>query len=421
MADLKFTVNPTNTQSYKRVDFYLCNNIYNTLIGDTSKVDNDFKLVKLVNTNDTNATNDTNNKVCIKSLNNKGRKTYDKTYSIDNINMYFTYKDISIYVNTVMSDTLYHTINPIKSTQYRSIIFSFVSNDDMQIMNKFLDSVIEYTDIHMYENKCDIGKLVIYCNDDGYWENTLSKRYRNMDTIYLPEKDKSLIVNDVDWFLSDSTKERYASIGRVHKRVYLFEGLPGSGKTTFISAIASKIGYDIAIISFTEKVTDGTLIRLMKNIPEKTILVMEDIDVLFQDRKKHDNHKNLVTFSGILNNLDGITTRDGFICFITTNYKDCLDSALLRTGRIDKQLKFTYITKEQMRSMFIKFMGDMYIEDNFTSFYTKFKSLNIKVSVSLIQEYLFKYLETPDMAIENVDEIKTLYDLNTDKNANMWS
>ena len=95
-----------------------------------------------------------------------------------------------------------------------------------------------------------------------------------------------MILNDVEWFLSNETKERYESIGRVHKRVYLFEGLPGSGKTSFISAIASQIGYDIAIISFTEKVTDGKLIRLMKNLPEKTILVMEDIDVLFQERKK---------------------------------------------------------------------------------------------------------------------------------------
>ena len=129
----------------------------------------------------------------------------------------------------------------------------------------------------------------------------------------------------------------------------------------------------------------------------------------------------MVTFSGILNNLDGITTRDGFICFITTNYKDCLDKALLRPGRVDKQLKFTHIVKEQMKDMFVKFMGDSFTEDKFKVFHSKFRDLKVKVSVSLVQEYLFKYLDDPDKAIENVEEIKELYEQVKDKDANMWS
>ena len=351
----------------------------------------------------------------------KGRKQYIKIFKVDDIDIEFSYKGVTINVISERGDYYNHTINSQEDTQYRNIVLTFKNNEDMSIIPEFLNSVIKYVDIHMFEVESEIGKLCIYCNDEGYWDKTITKKYRNMDTIYLPKKDKEMILNDVEWFLSKSTKERYESIGRVHKRVYLFEGLPGSGKTSFISSIASKIGYDIAIISFTEKVTDGTLIRLMKNLPEKTILVIEDIDVLFQERKKNDTHKNLVTFSGILNNLDGITTKDGFMCFITTNYKDCLDKALLRPGRVDKQLKFTYIVKEQMYDMFNKFMGDKYTEDKFNTFYSMFRDIKVRVSVSLIQEYLFKYLDDPDKAIENVEEIKKLYDQGKDKDANMWS
>lgn len=440
-ASLQFTVNPTEPIAFKKVDFYICNNIYYSMLKDESKVDTDFKIVKFNKINNEIKTDkETNkkqnieiettysktergeiNRICISTLMDKGRKQYIKIFKVDDIDIEFSYKGVTINVISERGDYYNHTINSQEDTQYRNIVLTFKNNEDMSIIPEFLNSVIKYVDIHMFEVESEIGKLCIYCNDEGYWDKTITKKYRNMDTIYLPKKDKEMILNDVEWFLSKSTKERYESIGRVHKRVYLFEGLPGSGKTSFISSIASKIGYDIAIISFTEKVTDGTLIRLMKNLPEKTILVIEDIDVLFQERKKNDTHKNLVTFSGILNNLDGITTKDGFMCFITTNYKDCLDKALLRPGRVDKQLKFTYIVKEQMYDMFNKFMGDKYTEDKFNTFYSMFRDIKVRVSVSLIQEYLFKYLDDPDKAIENVEEIKKLYDQGKDKDANMWS
>jgi len=438
-SSLQFTLNPTDPNAFKKMDFYICNNIYYSMVKNDSKVDVDFKIIRFNDINEeiTKKTDDTTktdtvtkkdikgrdniNRLCISNMMDKGRKQYLKTFKVDDIDIDFSFQGVEINVIAERGDYYSHTVNSHEDTQYRNIVLTFKTDKDMDILPVFLNSVIEYVDIHMFEVESDIGKLCIYCNDEGYWEKTLNKKYRNMDTIYLPKKDKEMVLNDIEWFLSKSTKERYESIGRVHKRVYLFEGLPGSGKTSFISAIASQIGYDIAIISFTEKVTDGKLIRLMKNLPEKTILVMEDIDVLFQERKKNDEHKNLVTFSGILNNLDGITTRDGFICFITTNYKDCLDKALLRPGRVDKQLKFTYIVKEQMKDMFIKFMGDSFTEDKFKVFHSKFRDLKVKVSVSLVQEYLFKYLDDPDKAIENVEEIKDLYEQVKDKDANMWS
>ena len=205
------------------------------------------------------------------------------------------------------------------------------------------------------------------------------------------------------------TKARYDSLGRTHKRVYLFEGVPGSGKTSFVTALASTFGYDVALITFTDKVTDGVLMRLLKNMPDKTILVLEDIDVLFNDRKKNDEQKNHVTFSGILNSLDGITTRDGFICIMTTNYKNVLDTALLRPGRVDKQLEFKPATNEQIQDIFIKFMDDKYTPELFRQFYSAYKALGVDANMSLIQEYLFKYMDNTDAALSNVSEIKTLY------------
>jgi chaperone BCS1 len=246
-------------------------------------------------------------------------------------------------------------------------------------------------------------------NEDGFWERVISKAKRPLDTIYLPKADKQSIVDDITWFISPETQSRYKSLGRTHKRVYLFEGLPGTGKTSFIGALASWFEYDIAFITFTDKVSDGKLMRLIKSIPEKTFLILEDIDGIFEERKKGDTHKNQLSFSGILNALDGITTKDNFICFITTNHKNLLDPALLRYGRIDKQLTFTYATKEQINTIYEKFMGAQYTKEGFKLFYSAYKELSIETSMSLMQEYLFKYLDNPEMALGNIDELKGLH------------
>ena len=44
---------------------------------------------------------------------------------------------------------------------------------------------------------------------------------------------------------------------------------------------------------------------------------------------------NRLTLSGLLNAIDGVTSSEGRIVFMTTNYVDKLDPALIRPGRVD--------------------------------------------------------------------------------------
>jgi hypothetical protein len=273
----------------------------------------------------------------------------------------------------------------------------------------FLSYVYKYVKQHIENISMLDEDIKIYTNIESYWDELETKTPRTIDTIYLPNKIKTCIIEDIEWFLKEETVSRYHKLGRTHKRIYLFEGIPGSGKTSFIKALASNFGYNIAMINFTDKVTDGGMLRLIRTLPEKTFLILEDIDGLFEERKKNDTNKNTVTFSGILNSLDGIATPDNFICFITTNYKCNLDNALLRPGRIDKIIKFEHANKSQVKDIFKAYMEDEYTDALFTDFYNNYNKLNIKAPVALIQEYLFKYLDNPLGAIENIDEITDIY------------
>lgn len=427
-SSVKLVMNQTNPQSCRRLDIYLANNIAQKLIKDTTQRDPDFKFHGWRQTNNLGdelgeETLYPEGELCFHNTSSITRSKLSVSYGLNAGAFRFSYKDKPATC-TIRTNHESHIAKPYITHDEqlnKSIVIQFDDPANDYLVLEMIKQSVAYVDKHVLE--CDSGDNVvkIFCNDDGYWERCMSKRKRRLETIYLPKADKQSILDDITTFLNPKTIDRYESIGRTHKRVYLFEGLPGSGKTSFILALASHFGYDVAVISFTEKVTDGTLTRLLKNLPEKTILVMEDIDVLFSDRKKNDEHKNMVTFSGILNNLDGITTQDGFICFITTNYKNLLDSALLRPGRIDRQLRFDTANKEQIQDMFIRFMGELYTDEKFKEFYRGFAALGISTTICLIQEYLFKYIDNPDAAISNLDELRTLFEASNKSAADLYT
>lgn len=432
------TVTRQNIIPFNRLSTYFGHNIYYYLNGDIeyrdNKIDNKIQFIKIINEI---------NFECV-GFDSKVCKSRTKThFNIINGKFSFYYDilmdkndDTSIkkleYVitfNTINNalETIYNPVEQKINTTIQIKPCDKLSSDYFEV---FISNMTEFIRNKINGMSYGVDDIKIYCNDDGYWDELQTKPGRPLDTVYLPHKDKQNIINDLEKFIKPETKTKYLKLGRTHKRVYLFEGIPGSGKTTFISAIAAKFGYDIAMISFTDKVTDSKLIRLIRTLPEKTLLVLEDIDCLFEERKKNDGHKNTVTFSGILNSLDGIATPNNFICFMTTNYKCNLDSALLRPGRIDKILKFEHIKKKQVIEIYYASMEDAekyeennnkLLETDAEIFYKSFQELNIKATVALIQEYLFIYLDEPDKALANIDEIKDIYDSSFKKSADIYT
>jgi len=53
--------------------------------------------------------------------------------------------------------------------------------------------------------------------------------------------------------------------------------------------------------------------------------------------------------------LDGVGNHNGLVFVLTTNFKDQLDAALIRDGRVDLRVRFDYCTSEQMSKLFDTF------------------------------------------------------------------
>lgn len=338
-----------------------------------------------------------------------------------NLDFSFTYADAIFHIKKVNLEEGQQLITKIDH-EYKYILFSeYEISYEMKDSEKFeeflKESVKYYTKFYLgFKKEIDKIKVFISSCDGGYFESLGSRPKRSLDTIYIPKKEKNDLMKDINAFLDPKTKQEYHELGIPYKRTYLFEGEMGSGKTSLISAIASTIGYNLAIVSFTPKMTEVQFMRMLRNFnneqgaDDNVIIVIEDIDCIFKERKSHDEARNSMSFSGILNALDGIATSQNRLVIITTQYIKNLDSALIRPGRVDYIMHFDYIVKEQIEDIFKAFTkcNDKEKVNQFCNLYFE---LNIKTSTSSLQQYLLKYLSKPDEAIDNIDDLKKHFDV----------
>ncbi|KAG0045446.1 hypothetical protein BGZ83_009345 [Gryganskiella cystojenkinii] len=200
----------------------------------------------------------------------------------------------------------------------------------------------------------DQARTVIFAADQyGNWRRTKSRPKRPLDTIVMDPKLKNYIVNDAKEFLA--SESWYAERGLPFRRGLLLYGSPGTGKTSFIHALAGELGLNIYVVNLSSKtLTDDTLTELVSETPSRCLLLIEDVDAAFVQRTSKDAAAG-ITFSGLLNSVDGVSAQEGRILCMTTNHLDRLDEALIRPGRVDVRARFGKATQSQAQELFTKF------------------------------------------------------------------
>jgi chaperone BCS1 len=213
----------------------------------------------------------------------------------------------------------------------------------------FVDSLLAKADA-----TCERKFTIFRWNADyEHWRRVETATARNVNSVVLPASDKEKLVQDLDDFVSRGTRAWYAEHGIPYKRGYMLHGSPGAGKTSLIQAIAGRYKRNLAILTPSHpKMTDESLKAAVQRVPPKSIIVLEDVDAIFEGRT---SSKSSLTFSGMLNALDGVGNGTGQIFILTTNHREKLDPALIRNGRVDVHVEFKPATEEQMAGLFGQF------------------------------------------------------------------
>ncbi|KAK4116907.1 hypothetical protein N656DRAFT_765776 [Canariomyces notabilis] len=219
-----------------------------------------------------------------------------------------------------------------------------------------------FTQAHALAQSFQQGKTVVYTARKMEWAVLGKPRLkRPLGSVILDRGVKEKLVADVKEFLA--AQKWYTDRGVPYRRGYLLYGPPGTGKTSFIQALAGELDYSVAMINLSEVgMTDDLLAQLLTQLPEKSILLLEDVDAALVNRRQRDPDGysgRTVTASGLLNALDGLAAGEDRIAFLTTNHIDRLDPALIRPGRVDMMVRIGEATRYQAAEMWDRYYGDI--------------------------------------------------------------
>jgi chaperone BCS1 len=205
------------------------------------------------------------------------------------------------------------------------------------------------------------------------------KLKRSLSSIFTVGNVHLDLYHDIQKFIEN--KSTYNKLNYPYNYCALLYGVPGSGKSSTILAIASELNRNIVYINLATASTT-TLLRQMNDDPDHSIFVFEDIDAITtksvgnrnNEKKKEaedcrsedDIFTRALSLSDMLNITDGLLASDGAISIFTTNHIEKLDPAFLRAGRMNKLIKYTYMNPETAKAMVDAYLdvGDIKLKDN---------------------------------------------------------
>jgi len=264
---------------------------------------------------------------------------------------------------------------------------------------KFLRQIVRDAMKNYYSRQ--ENKTTIFVGEEVHWKTVGTRNKRDLSSVVLDDHVLKGLSEDLRTFIND--REWYMRCGVPYRRGYLLYGPPGTGKTSFILSIAGKFELSVCVLVLSSStMNDQKLNSLIKNSPANSILLLEDVDVAFAPSDALSTNK--VSFSGLLNAIDGIAAGDGRILFMTTNHIERLAPALIRPGRVDVRVLFDLASKSQVRGMFWRFYKDLKVPDLDTIVDQVVDRIEERtVSTAQLQGLFIKYKTQPSELLANVE------------------
>jgi len=133
--------------------------------------------------------------------------------------------------------------------------------------------------------------------------------------------------------------------GQSRSSSVLLYGPPGTSKTSIMEALANRLGWQFLQITPADFLSTGgenvearaTLLFEILRRGKNLVILFDEIDELLLDREAADRPTGIFRFmtTSMLPKLQSLKSRGAVIFGIATNYKERLDRAITRQGRVD--------------------------------------------------------------------------------------
>ncbi|GAB4840585.1 hypothetical protein Ancab_021354 [Ancistrocladus abbreviatus] len=324
--------------------------------------------------------------------------TMDKGEEITDVFDGIQLKWVMVCEESQKTSLLYDDGFSTEKVEQKSIELSFCRTHKEKVLSSYLPYVMEFA----RSKKEDKKEVKLYS-----WENFNGIKLNHpstFETLAMDPSIKKALMDDLDRFVR--RREFYRRVGKVWKRGYLLYGPPGTGKSSLIAAIANYLKFDVYDLDLTSIRTNCDLRRLLLSTANRSIIVIEDIDcsIKLENRQAgaHDDGDSQLTLSGLLNFIDGLWSSlgDERIIIFTTNYKERLDPALLRPGRMDMHIHMSYLTPSGF-----KILASNYFNMSSHPLLSQIEELisQVEVTPAVIAEELMKS-EDVETALERLVE-----------------
>uniref|UniRef100_A0A1J3CJY6 Putative mitochondrial chaperone bcs1 n=1 Tax=Noccaea caerulescens TaxID=107243 RepID=A0A1J3CJY6_NOCCA len=239
----------------------------------------------------------------------------------------------------------------------RNFVLKIRKADKRRILGSYLQHIHTVSDELQQRNT----ELKLFMNvgiDDGKrkkngrWRSISFNHPCTFDNIAMETDLKNKVKSDLESFLKG--KQYYNRLGRVWKRSYLLYGPSGTGKSSFVAAMANFLDYDIYDIDLSKVADDSDLKMLLLQTRGKSVIVIEDLDRFIATKSTG------VSVSGILNFTDSILSScaaDERIMVFTMTGKEQIDPAMLRPGRVDVHIHFPLCDFTAFKTLANNYLG----------------------------------------------------------------
>lgn len=240
----------------------------------------------------------------------------------------------------------------------------------------------KYEQPHLFTVRWDSGRNCVATSAKKFKSNA---RFNNS---WSPHQKN--LIKKLDFFMKN--EDYYAEKGWPYTLGIAFVGKPGGGKTRTLKQIINHTGRHGVIVEISDDFKFSELESIMHGHidtdiifdPKDIIIIFEDVDTatsIIADRKKIQD-KNIAPpvqqstttntvikvdlppkkdgeqhLGKLLNIIDGVCERHGGMLFLTSNYPDKIDEALLRPGRIDIKIEVENLSKKELLQFCKHFWG----------------------------------------------------------------